>query len=255
MTQKNSLIAYGFVITLCLGLTLYIQTWHDIELFMYLNSLFRSIPDPIWCNATLLGDAFIGLFVFFPFIRKKPELFIALACASVCAALLNLPLKTIIQKPRPPALLDGSVFHCIGPAYYSRSIPSGHTVTIVTITTLLLHGISVWYMRLLFCIIALLVSLSRVAVGAHWVSDICAGTAIGCFSAGIGVIISKKIYCDQFNRFIKYLYIILLLSGAGGIFVYASPYPFTYWSSRFWIITFMLWGSINYFSPTPKNSL
>jgi membrane-associated phospholipid phosphatase len=133
---------------------------------------------------TLFGKGFfyyialILLYIFFKFIRKSREwanhaafLFIAI---SVPGFLCNL-LKMILGRARPILLyteqLYGFTFFQTNAVYLS--FPSGHSVLI----TSLMIGLCFIFKRYwaAFVLIALLISATRVIVGAHYLSDIMAG--------------------------------------------------------------------------------
>jgi undecaprenyl-diphosphatase len=83
-------------------------------------------------------------------------------------------LKDLIGRPRPYMMLTD--VHLLEKATKSLSMPSGHATTAFMAATVL-PGLTgrraVWFS------IAALVGLSRVCVGAHYVSDVLAGALLG----------------------------------------------------------------------------
>jgi undecaprenyl-diphosphatase len=66
------------------------------------------------------------------------------------------------------------------------SFPSGHTTTAFTIALMLGHfSALLWPVAL---VLAALVGLSRIALGAHFPSDVVAGMLLGCFCASVALL-------------------------------------------------------------------
>jgi len=87
-------------------------------------------------------------------------------------------LKLIFGRLRPKLLFNSGAydFAWLGLRPDHWSFPSGHTATIVALITALWY---LWPRHLLFYVlVASVVSLSRVAVGAHYLSDVFAGALI-----------------------------------------------------------------------------
>jgi len=91
-------------------------------------------------------------------------------------------LKVIFGRPRPKLLFGSEVY---GFSWLSWrpdhwSFPSGHSATIVALMTALWY---LWPQHLLFYIVAAaIVALSRVVVGAHYLSDVFAGALVAIVS-------------------------------------------------------------------------
>ena len=118
-----------------------------------------------------------------------------LACALLAGGAAAL-LKTLVARTRPYGLpLDGSIWTTFGPwlpllgtGSEGQSLPSGHTATAAGLAAAL-----VWLYpngRLLFPALAVLVGCHRIVCGAHYLSDVLMGAALGClvsqFVLGIG---------------------------------------------------------------------
>lgn len=103
---------------------------------------------------------------------------VALPSALVVGALLDVTLKVIVDRPRPPDALVGTAL---------GSFPSGHALTGVIFFGLLPPGVWIalrrrlvfWVSVPLSVVSALLVAMSRVYLGAHWPSDVVASMFIG----------------------------------------------------------------------------
>jgi membrane-associated phospholipid phosphatase len=136
---------------------------------------------------TIFGLAFLALHWGGSFPRLQPVggrmrafsaipafLFLSIAASGIAADLL----KLIFGRLRPKLLFNFGAydFAWLGLRSDHWSFPSGHTATIVALVTALW---CLWPRHLLFYVlVAGVVSLSRVAVGAHYLSDVFAGALI-----------------------------------------------------------------------------
>jgi len=107
------------------------------------------------------------------------------------AGLIEILLKNLACRARPNAAGAGeffSRFPCLPAEYAVASFPSGHATTAFALATLL----SLWYPRWAPAFVALagLVALSRVALGAHFPSDVLAGAVLG---MGVALIVHAKV--------------------------------------------------------------
>ena len=103
-------------------------------------------------------------------------LFAAVAASGIAADIL----KIIIGRPRPRLLREDADFtglHFITFDAKHWSFPSGHVTTITAVAC----ALSFFYprQRVLFFLLALLIALSRIIVGAHYPSDVLGGAALG----------------------------------------------------------------------------
>ncbi|MDQ7075690.1 MAG: phosphatase PAP2 family protein [Gammaproteobacteria bacterium] len=174
--------------------------WHlQVETFLNLNHLL-STQSNLWFNLTQLGDAFVLLPLFSCLIIWRPQAWAAIFAAVPLAAFLSWIGKLLAAMPRPAAVLDHTLFNIVGPTLSSStSLPSGHTLTLFAVitavsvillpqlpkrfqTTALISALS----------LALFLSLSRVAVGAHWPLDLLVGAALGIISGVSGALLVQK---------------------------------------------------------------
>ena len=156
------------------------------SVFLLFNGLGSLTGDTLWANWTLLGDAWVALVLLLPFVGRRPGLVWAAVVTAVIAGVAVPLLKNLFAMPRPPAVLAADLIHIIGPAYKSRSFPSGHTTTAFVLAGVLsLHFRPYWIM-VVSVIIAAGVGVSRMAVGVHWPLDVTVGAALGWLCAIAG---------------------------------------------------------------------
>jgi zinc transporter ZupT len=94
--------------------------------------------------------------------------------------------------------------------------------------------------------IALLVGLSRIGVGVHWPTDICAGLILGWGSAWLGWLIAQRITIRNSFIFQTILGALLIASAIVLLVDYDTHYPQTDWLSYSIGVVMLVWGVVNY---------
>jgi membrane-associated phospholipid phosphatase len=196
--KKRWIAAYVFAA--CLLLTILSYFFWDIPITKYCRTLSRSVID-IAEIITTLGIttwyliASAVLYLFFRFIYKNKlqsmrSLFI-FCSLSICGILIIL-IKWVAGRYRPVNLFNNDLFgfDYFGVGYELTSFPSGHAQTIFTLATALTLIFPRWGIPLF--IVAAAVSISRIVLTSHYLSDVIAG-------AGIGILftLAIKYYFDQ----------------------------------------------------------
>lgn len=126
---------------------------------------------------------------------------ILIGAAGIGSLLMTIAGKDIIQRHRPP-LADA-----VPPFEYSPSFPSGHTLNATVIAGVV--GYLLWLRRhtiaaKVACIvgpvvIAIVVGLTRVLLGAHWFTDVLAGWLLGAFWLAL-VVTAHRLYLTARQR-------------------------------------------------------
>ena len=96
----------------------------------------------------------------------------------IALAVIVLAIKFTIRRRRPEGDW-GAMYRTTDP----HSFPSGHAARVILIAVLAI-GLGPWWLALILCLWAPLVSLARVAMGVHYLSDVVAGAILGAL-AGI----------------------------------------------------------------------
>lgn len=180
----------------------------------------------LWMTITNSGSVvFTGCLLFIA-LRKYPQL---LSNALLCAPAIHYSVKFakyFCAELRPEHTTDLSSLVTLGPALAidNYSMPSGHTATafISAVFIAQAHSLQGWKLGLIFSLAAL-VGISRIAVGAHWPSDILVGAGMGIL---IGSLFTHKKLSFQ-NRavaLITYaLYLPFFVFAIGNISAINSP--------------------------------
>ena len=156
----------------------------------------RGLPVPAWfweaCTflggAILIGIGFaMGLAAL---VSRRYRLVMVIAVVLIGSALLTDAVKDLVMRQRPPDPITGT---------NGYSFPSGHTLN--STATYGLLAVIAWRSRLSLAIRRLavtmgfvapiLVGLSRIALGAHWPTDVLAGWLAGIAFVALGAVLIR----------------------------------------------------------------
>ena len=161
----------------------------EIDIIKTLQKISNSFFDTVFLGLTKLGEEVIIIAVMVVMLWCFDKRFGLLMGLNFFAAALAVNiLKNVIKRPRP-FVGDNSL--SIGQQTHGYSFPSGHTQGAASIySTLAIHfGIRkkrIWFCALMFLIIVL-VGLSRMYLGQHYLTDVLIGFAIG-------MVVSASVY-------------------------------------------------------------
>jgi membrane-associated phospholipid phosphatase len=172
------------------GLTLVIFGGYHAG-FLGLNAAAAQAPDWVWQWLTVLGDERSAFALSLFFARRHPRVLWALVLAALVGIAITHGLKPLFAALRPPAVLPGDAFHLIGPGHRKGSFPSGHSLTIAVLVGVWVYYLRSAPLRVLLILAAILVGLSRVAVGVHWPVDVAAGLTGGVLAAWLGTRLAR----------------------------------------------------------------
>jgi membrane-associated phospholipid phosphatase len=171
------------------------------SLFLWINHASSALPDWFWASLTITGHTSVVFALLAPlllprFAGKGGQVVItALLVCAVLGGLVATLFKESLQIPRPPAILSADAFRLIGHKLELVSFPSGHTLTAFAVATLLIGGFQLQGWRLLgILVLASLIGLSRIAVGAHWPFDVLGGAIFGAICGYLSVIAAKSLH-------------------------------------------------------------
>ncbi len=189
--------------------------------FFFLNSKISQFSNTAY-NLTQFGDALIFLSFLTLLIFYAPEVWGALLSATLISAIFSNLLKQMFAVPRPAVVFDNNSFVIIGRTLSgNNSLPSGHSITVFTILTVLLFAFmpqKLTYKMLwsfLVVIIGFILAFTRVGVGAHYPLDVITGGIVGYISGLAGIFISQQYKIWHWINNKKYypIFILLLLAG------------------------------------------
>jgi len=177
------------------GALIFLAAWYLIggyhALFVPINEVWRFAPDALLEVINYGGDAAFALMVLL-LCQRRPELLWLGILAALISALASNGLKHLFDAARPGTALPLDSFRLVGPLYFSRSFPSGHSITVFVLAgTLGLFAGPAARRGLMAA--AFIVAFSRVGAGAHWPLDALAGAVIGCACVRLALSIAPRL--------------------------------------------------------------
>ena len=159
----------------------------DRELLLKVHRL-NGLPDQLWLFLTQMGDSAIVLSLLLSVAGGSSWRRALVLKTWLLGAVASPLLKSWWDTPRPLSVLDPALLHVVGhPPAGHHAMPSGHSMAAAALAGLL---IVFWarqrpVLRISIAGVAVLIALSRVAVGAHWPGDALAGLGLGALLVGM----------------------------------------------------------------------
>lgn len=163
--------------------------------FLLINRNTQILPDVIWAWFTFLGNGWGIYAICFPLLLLSPRLLIAGLFAASLGGIVSLIIKPLLAMPRPASILALEDLYIVGEPLLHRAMPSGHTITAFAVAAGIYFASdrdkrsSLWWIF----IISSFAGLSRNALGAHWLTDVLVGSAIGVWSGMLGAVLVRFI--------------------------------------------------------------
>jgi membrane-associated phospholipid phosphatase len=175
--QMKRLNRAVFLLTiLSLGIVFIPVQIFDRPLFSFLNEQHSPTTDQFWLALTTLGDGLILVIILGAFLTVNPRVTVLGFVMLLVASVLTNTIKAIFPSLRPAEVMES--VHVVGPLLRSGSFPSGHAAASMA------AGLSIAS----FCssrtavagalILAMLMSVSRIFVGAHFPKDVLGGVLL-----------------------------------------------------------------------------
>jgi membrane-associated phospholipid phosphatase len=145
----------------------------NVELFSFLNGLHSPYTDILWHTLTTLGDGLLLGIVLGALLTVNPRVTVLGLAMLVLASLTANAIKAAFPTLRPASVLDS--VHVIGPLLRSGAFPSGHTAAAMATGLAVSFYCRNRFAAALVLLLAVLVSVSRIFVGAHFPRDVVGG--------------------------------------------------------------------------------
>tara|TARA_R110002050_G_scaffold109799_1_gene221319 strand:- start:37480 stop:38127 length:648 start_codon:yes stop_codon:yes gene_type:complete len=194
-----------FIIITALILSLFSKQ----EIHLFINSYYSSVTDVFFKYVTNLGDglaiAIVGIILLFINGRMALQVIVSGITSGLIAQLL----KKVVFGPvaRPSAFFKelGIQLHYVSGVdlHTSFTFPSGHATAVFTLITSLIVLQKTKRLDILFFILVILVSFSRVYLSQHFLADIFAGSIIGVITSILTYYFLFILWKDKFPRLDK----------------------------------------------------
>lgn len=201
---------------LLLAIVLQVNQVQQSSIFLAFNAATVDNPQ-LWAGLTFLGDTAVMLCVMAPLLLVRPSMWVGVLAAIPAGGLTSLTLKWFFDAPRPADVLALTDFHVVGSVLRGHSFPSGHTITAFAVAGVVWACVWIshrkksatssdvaiqeshsyligwwWLLLSLVFLMAVLVGVSRMAVGAHWPFDVLAGACVGWLAGLNGAYIAHR---------------------------------------------------------------
>jgi membrane-associated phospholipid phosphatase len=189
------------------------NNWNS-HLFLSLNHRFSTLPDLFWTTLSLFGNGWFCFAVLLPIVFFAPRIIFAALLSGILTGILSRISKSYFDTARPAGVIDQSSFHIIDSPLLHSAMPSGHTMTAFAIAFAVIFSAPKGTGKYspLICLLAIGAGLSRIAVGAHWPSDVLIGASFGIFCGLVGATLILKIPASKFKTYSILTAVVVLIS-------------------------------------------
>ena len=191
--QSHAILASMLLIFSLVAISLVWSAGQRLDAWVFLTFNLRWAR-PHWLDQVMLGFTQIGngfailAFAVILFLVNERLVAYELILGTLTLWLVVMLVKFIVHRSRPFILLKQA--RIVGYRARGRSFPSGHTSQTFFIATLMTQHFhaSVWVAFLLY-VIALMVGITRIYVGAHYPRDVLAGAILGSAWGLLGLVV------------------------------------------------------------------
>ena len=176
-TRWSLLLGMGIPLVIA---ALIAATGTNRTIFFALQSASHGVPAPLfasfWQSVTYAGDGLAALVLAAWYLRARPDAASAAFLAVLpLAGVFTHAIRHFISVDRPPLVLGEQAITVLGPALHHGSFPSGHATTAAAFASVAFLVLDRPFARAVVIGCAILVCVSRIAVGVHWPIDVSVG--------------------------------------------------------------------------------
>lgn len=194
--NKKKLIVLSFIIIICSILLFLIDKQEAIDTFVYERFIFNDALTSIFKGITIFGNATViiivlGLLLLYQKRKKQLKEGIYFTSFAVFSYLLSIILKFLFRRERPniQQLIEITGFSFPSGHAYMSMIVYGYIIYLLGENT---KGIIRTIFETLFVLLVVLIGISRIYLGVHYVTDILFGYSLGLLSLIIFIVYREK---------------------------------------------------------------
>jgi membrane-associated phospholipid phosphatase len=232
-------------VTLALVLLL-VVAWANLDqsLFFFFNGLSDFTGPGFWAHVTILGDGLVSAVLLLPWIRRHPERVWGGLLGAVLMVVILRAFKGFLSLPRPLGVLPEEMVTVIGPGHRRSSFPSGHAATFAVWAGVWAFSTRRRGWFIFSLALALLVGISRMAVGVHWPTDVLGGLALGWGAAWIGLRWAARVEWGRRDPGRLVLGGALMVAALVLLVIDHTGYPHVLFFQRLLALTCLAWGGL-----------
>lgn len=147
-------------------------------LFVSLHHALAVMPGVLWRLLSMAGEWTLVIGVLLGLAAHQPARLPRMVMLGLGGVMASIWLKAGFDVLRPPLLLPVGTVTLLDVLPTNRSFPSGHAIAVGVLAGVLMTKRSL-HSQFGLAVLAVLVCLSRIAIGVHWPLDVLAGAAAG----------------------------------------------------------------------------
>jgi len=170
--------------------------WFDPTITDLLRNMLPGLGDFFLWVSELGGEIFIIAILLIGYWGYNKKEAILATYILIVAVVSNFWLKVMIAKERPP-----SSYWLTSESPPNYSTPSGHSQNSATLYGWFTARVKRWWMALIGVILTVLVGISRVYIGVHYIEDVLLGWGVGIITVFLFVYLEKpaRVYLSRYK--------------------------------------------------------
>ena len=197
LSSYKVVVFSAMALVACLSLSVVLMTSGWNQAWMLSIHAAPLLPTWFWSLINLGGDAWVILLTLLLIERFPGEMTSWVLKTWLIGALVSQLIKNLLPMPRPASVLGVENLSLIDhPPLLSGSMPSGHALAaiscaLIVCAVLQLRGAKHWHLSIV-ALTAAMAAWARVAVGAHWPSDVIAGAGLAFLVVALGLLWERQ---------------------------------------------------------------
>ena len=168
-----------------MGMALFLSGLNE-SVFLMLHHASALLPAVTWRLLSMFGEPTFVIGLLLMVVARKPGRLLRVFITGLVGILASIGLKALFSVDRPPLVLSSGSVTLLDVLPGNGAFPSGHAIAVALLVGVLLPGRR-GALQVGLLLLAMLVSLSRMAIGVHWPLDVLAGMAVGFAIAAIAM--------------------------------------------------------------------